>query len=141
MKNFSTLCELISFQASNFSNEKALNFKKNNQWKSFSNQEFLNQAFYFACGLKEIGLQKNQTLAIASYQNPIWLIADYGSILAGAITVPIFHNISKENLLYEISDAKVEYIFTDNLEFVKTIESENLDLKIITYGFNKENLI
>lgn len=139
MKSFSTLCELISFQASNFSNEKALNFKENNQWKSFSNQEFLNQAFYFACGLKEIGLQKNQTLAIASYQNPIWLIADYGSILAGATTVPIFHNISKENLLYEISDAKVQYIFTDNLEFIETIKFENLDLKIITYGFSKEN--
>ena len=139
MKNFSTLCELISFQVCNFSNERALNFKENNQWKSFSNQEFLNQTFYFACGLKEIGLQKNQTLAIASYQNPIWLIADFGSILGGAVTVPIFHNISKENLLYEISDAKVQYIFTDNLELFENIK--NLNLKIITYGFSKENSI
>ena len=90
--------------------------------------------------MQEIGLQKSQTIAIYSYQNPIWLIADLGSILAGAVTVPIFHNISEENLFYEISDADVKYIFTDNIEFCEVIKSKNLNLKIITYGFEQENL-
>ncbi len=141
MKNFSTLCDLIEFQAFNFSNSAAFNFKEKNQIRSFSNQEFLTNIFHFACGLHELGLEKNQTIANFSYQNPIWLIVDLGSILAGAITVPIFHNIAKENLLYEISDAKVEYVFTDNLEFFDSIKDQNLNLKIITYGFSKENSI
>lgn len=137
MQSFSTIAELLLFQADKFQNEKALNFKENEKWRRFSNQEFLKQSFYFACGLKEIGLEKKQTLAISSYQNPIWLIADFGSILAGAVTVPIFHNISQENLLYEISDAEVKYIFTDDVAFAKNIGSENLKLKIITYGFKE----
>jgi long-subunit acyl-CoA synthetase (AMP-forming) len=131
MKKFQTLSQLLFFQSQNFKNEKALNFKENGEWRSFSNEEFFTKAFHFACGLKEIGLQKNQTLAILSYQNPIWLIADYGSILGGATTVPIFHNISKENLLYEISDAKVQYIFTDNLELFENIK--NLQRHIMYY--------
>jgi len=141
MKTFTTLCELISFQASSFNNPRAFNFKENGQLKSFSNQEFLEKTFHFACGLREIGLQKNQTLANFSYQNPIWLIADLGSILAGATTVPIFNNISKENLIFEIQEAEVKYVFTDNPEFFDLIKNENLDLKVITRGFKKENSI
>jgi long-chain acyl-CoA synthetase len=133
MKNFSTLCELIAFQDFSFANSQAFNFKEKGQLRSFSNQEFRQNIFYFACGLREIGLNKNKNLAICSYQNPIWLIADFGSILAGAVTVPIFHNISKENLFFEISDANVKFVFCDNLDFFESIK--NLDLKIITYGF------
>ncbi len=138
MKDFSTLAELVSFQASNFNNPRAFNFKEGGQLKSFSNQEFFTKIFHFACGLKEIGLQKNQTFALVSYQNPIWLIADLGAILAGATTVPIFQDISKENLLYEISDAQVGYVFTDNEEFLRVVENEKLSLKVITYGLEGE---
>ncbi len=141
MKNFSTLSEIISFQANNFKNPRAFNFKENGVLKSFSNQEFLEKTFHFACGLREIGFKKTQTFANYSYQNPIWLIADLGAILAGAVTVPIFHNIAKENLLFEISDAEVKFIFTDNRELFETIKNENLNVKIITYGFKAENSI
>ena len=141
MKKFTTLAELISYQASNFNNKTALNFKENNQLKSFSNQEFLDKAFYFSCGLKEIGLQKNQTIAIYSYQNPIWLIADLGSILSGAITIPIFQNIAIDNLIYQINDSKISYIFTDNAELPKILKANNLNLKIISYGFESDDSI
>ena len=110
MKNFSTIAQLILYQASNFNNPSTLNF--NNE--SISNQEFFNQALYFACGLKEIGFKEKQTFAIIANTNPTWLIVDFGAILAGAITVPIFHNISKENLEFEIKDADVQFLFTDN---------------------------
>jgi len=140
-KNFSNLAELLVYQGNNFNNNKALNFKEKNILKSFSNKDFLDKSFYFACGLKELGLEKNFTIANYSYQNPIWLIADLGSILAGAITVPIFHNISKENFLHEIKDAKIKYLFTDNSQIIEILESENLSLKIISYGFSNKNSI
>jgi long-chain acyl-CoA synthetase len=141
MKNFLTIADLVFFQKDNFNNNQLLNFKENSVWKSFSNKEFFDQISYFACGLKELGLVKNQKLVIASYQNPIWLITDLGSILAGLITVPIFHNISKENLFYEIYDAAVSVVFTDSVEIFNLIKPSFPDLKIITYGFKRENSI
>jgi long-chain acyl-CoA synthetase len=136
MKDFSTLSELILFQANKFNNPHAFNFYEKNQLKSFSNQEFLEKIFHFACGLKEIGFQKNQTLAIFSYQNPIWMIVDLATILVGGVSVPIFNNISEENLLFEISDAEIQYVFTDNPQFIE----KKLPLKkIITYGFESDS--
>ncbi len=107
MKNFSTLAELIVYQSSNFNNPRAFNFLG----QSFSNQEFLQKIFHFACALKELGFKKNQTLANCLQSSPSWLIIDLGTILVGGITVPIFNNISKENFDYEIKDAAVEFIF------------------------------
>jgi len=135
MLNFSTLSDLVVFQSSNFNNPKALNFKEDGAWKSFSNQEFLEKVFHFACGLREIGVKKNDVIANYSYQNPIWLIVDLGAILAGATTVPIFENISKENLLYEILDANVSLIFTDKKNFLDESFFYKKQLRIISYGF------
>lgn len=128
-KTFLTLSELISFQASNFKNPHAFNFKDEGVLRSFSNQEFQEKIFHFACGLREIGLQKGDSLANHSYQNPIWLIVDLGAILAGAVTVPIFENISQEHLEYEISDAQVKFIFNKKRE-IEIIETK----KIISFA-------
>lgn len=141
MTDFSTLSEIILFQAEKFNNSRALNFKENNQIRSFSNLGFRDQIFYFACGLRELGLEEGEKIAILSYQNPIWLIADFGSILAGAITVPIFHNISKENLLFEISDSASRFAFCDSREVFDVLKASNLDLKIIVYGFEAQGAI
>ncbi len=138
MKDFSTLSELIFNQASQFNDPNFLNFKENGEWRAFSNQEFLEKSFHFACGLKELGLQKNQTVAIFSYQNPLWLIVDYGTVLAGCVSVPIFHDIAEENLLYQLQDANVRYIFTDNKN---VMQIKNLSTKIIAYNFVGENII
>jgi long-chain acyl-CoA synthetase len=140
MNDFSTLCELISFQASKFNNSRALNFKEGGVLKSFSNQDLLEKTFYFASALREIGFKKGDSLANYSYQNPIWLIVDLGTILAGGITVPIFQNISKENLIYEVSDSKVEFIFTDNESFVREIFPTEKKLEIISYSKFEEFL-
>ncbi len=134
MADFQTLTQLVEFQASQFNNPKALNFKENGSWRSFSNQQFCDDIFHFACGLKEIGVQKNQTLAICSYQNPIWLIVDFAAMLAGAVTVPIFNNISSENLIFEISDAQVGYFFTDSDAVVEEVKQHNQNIKIISYS-------
>lgn len=137
MKNLHTLCDLVSYQASNFKNPRVLNFKENGAIKSFSNQEFFENIFHFACGLREMGLQKGQTIGNYSYQNPIWLIVDLGAILAGAVTVPIFDNISNENLLYQISDSKIEFIFTDNKNF---LAENSIEQKVIFYGSKNEKI-
>lgn len=40
----------------------------------------------------------------------------------GAISVPIFANISSENLNFEIKDSAMKYMFIDSQERLKDIE-------------------
>ncbi len=136
--DFSNLAELLLFQSDNYCNQKAFNFKENNNLKSFSNQEFLTKTRNFGYGLNAIGFNRGKNLAIFSYQNPIWLMVDFGTILVGGVSVPIFNNISASNLGFEISDAGVEYIFIDDVKAIALLEesgSINKLKTIITYGF------
>lgn len=139
--NLNNLLDLITFQNAKYDNKSFLNFREKEQLISFSNKDFLEKICQFACGLKEIGVQKNQTIANISYQNPIWLIADFGSLLSGAVTVPIFYNISTENLFYEIEDAEVGFVFSDNKETAQIIAQKYPKIKIITRNFTLENHI
>ncbi len=133
---FSTIPELLLFQSRKFNNPQTLNLKGST---SVSNQEFFVKTFHLACGLKKIGLTKGQAFGNLSYQNPTWLIVDFGAILAGAITVPIFHNIAKDNLLYEINDASIQYFFTDDEEVFDAVKNYNPSIKLITAGFLRED--
>jgi long-chain acyl-CoA synthetase len=136
--DFFNLAELLLFQSNNYCNQRAFNFKENNNLKSFSNQEFLTKTRNFGYGLNVIGFSRGKTLAIFSYQNPIWLMVDFGTILVGGVSVPIFNNISPSNLGFEIADAGAEYIFIDDVRAIALLEESGSISKlktIITYGF------
>lgn len=146
MSKINKLCHILEI-CKNSSKKKLLSFKKNNsEWISFSSQEFYYNSFYFACGLREIGLKNGDKIGIFSYQNPIWVIVDMGSILAGAVTVPIFYNISENNLLYQIKDSDLKYIFSDNILPIEKSDFSKINLlenkvskivkKIITFDFD-----
>ncbi len=147
-ENFKILPELAIEQAKN-KTKKLLNFKEKGKWRSFSSEEFLENIVYFAQGLKEFGFKKGDKLAIYSYQNPIWLIVDFAVTLLGGVSVPVFHNISKENLLYQLKQCEVKFIFADNnddfdkknhFDKIKCLKSEFRDeVKIISYNFDVEN--
>ena len=135
MKNFNNLGELIKFQYQNFNNKNFLNFKENQEWRSFSNEDFYEKIIALARGLEKLGLKRGQSLANYSYQNPIWLMVDLGAILAGAITVPIFNNISEDNLFYELKDSDAKFLFTDNEKICGKIKEKFPEIIIIGYGF------
>ncbi len=135
MKNFNNLGQLIKFQNENFNNKNFLNFKENNAWRSFSNQDFYEKIIAFSRSLEKLGLKKGQSFANYSYQNPIWLIVDLGAILLGAVTIPIFNNISEDNLFYELKDSDAKFFFTDNEKICEKIKEKFPEITIIGYGF------
>ncbi|MBM3590362.1 MAG: long-chain fatty acid--CoA ligase [Alphaproteobacteria bacterium] len=141
MYKFDNLAKLLAYQRDNFSNSKFLNFKENNEWKTISNHDFFNKAHAFARALKKLGLKKGDVVANYSYQNPIWLIVDFGSILAGGVSVPIFNNISRDNLFYQLQDSKANFIFTDNPEICHKISLSFPHITIISYGLKPDKSV
>ena len=145
MNQFNNIAEIIAFQKQ-FNRKDAFNWreKDNKIWHQLSNQDFFNYIFYFAAGLREIGLNQEEKskVAIFAYQSPIWLIADFGSIIAGAISIPIFNNISSENFNYQINDCKPSYLFIDNIEILNNQEFnfDNFKKIVIHQSWNNENI-
>lgn len=133
--NFKTYSELFSHITNNYKNETFLNYLENNKYKSISIETFKNKVVCLSLALKDLGVKKGDTVAIFASSSPFWLIFDFAIHEVGAISVPIFANISSKNLNFEIEDANIKYIFIDNEERIKDIEDENSELVFITHNF------
>ncbi|MAC82665.1 MAG: AMP-dependent synthetase [Arcobacter sp.] len=133
--NFKTYSELFLHTTENYNNPKFLNYLYNDKYKSISSEDFKNKVICLSLALRSLGMKKNDTVAIFAKSSPFWLIFDFAIHQIGAISVPIFANISTTNLNFQINDANIKYMFIDSEERLQDIEEENKSLIFITHNF------
>jgi long-chain acyl-CoA synthetase len=133
--NFKTYNELFSHITNNYDNKYFLNYLSNGKYQNISTSDFKNKIICLSLALKDLGIQKGDTVGIFANSSPFWLIFDFAIHEVGAISVPIFANISTVNLNFEINDSKMKYMFIDSQERLKDIEVENSNLIFITHNF------
>ena len=133
--NFKTYSELFLHISNNYNNEYFLNYLSNGKYTNISTNDFKNKVICLSLALKDLGIQKGDKVGIFAKSSPFWLIFDFAILQVGAISVPIFANISSENLNFEIKDSAMKYMFIDSQERLKDIEKENSHLTFITHNF------
>src|SRR5215831_8664240 len=90
----STLPRLLLHSATQHRKRDAFKFKANNQWIDVSTDEFLLRIEELFFALRLLGLNPGDRIAIVSENRLEWAIADYASLCAGAVTVPIYSTLS-----------------------------------------------
>jgi len=110
------LSEVIDFIEDEVDNDNYLNYLENAQWKSVSSKEFARLVHALASSFQRRGVVQGSSVAIISESSPFWLVVDYALQRLGAVSVPIFANISSENLSFELEDAQIEYIYIASQE-------------------------
>lgn len=133
--NFKTYSELFLHISNNYDNEYFLNYLSNGKYTNISTSNFKNKVICLSLALKDLGIQKGDTVGIFANSSPFWLIFDFAILQVGAISVPIFANISTTNLNFEIKDSSMKFMFIDSQERLKDIEKENSHLTFITHNF------
>jgi len=92
-----------------------LNDRKGETWSVMSKETFLKKVRYLSLVFFKNDLRGKQ-VANALSPSSHWLILDYALMLSGAVTVPLFTNISSKNLLYQLSDADIHTAFVEKDE-------------------------
>lgn len=133
--NFKTYSELFLHITNNYDNEYFLNYLSNGKYTNISTSDFKNKVICLSLALKDLGIQKGDKVGIFAKSSPFWLIFDFAILQVGAISVPIFANISSENLNFEIKDSSMKFMFIDSQERLNDIEKENSHLVFITHNF------
>ncbi len=136
---YQNLIQLIEFIDKNYQNKNALNFYQGQKWLSFSNSDFANNVYSLALAFKSIGLKAEDGFAILAVSSPIWLLVDFAIMTNRAISVPIFADVSSENLIFEIKNTDIRFVFCDCLKNLEILKNSGIKFdKIITYGFEYE---
>ena len=129
---FKTYNGLFDYITLKYNNPNFLNYLENGVYKNISIVDFKEKVICLALALQNIGVKKGDTVAIFADSSPFWLIFDFAIHKIGAISVPIFANISTKNLNFEIEDANIKYMFIDNESRLDDVEHEMI---FITHNF------
>ncbi|WP_264558970.1 AMP-dependent synthetase/ligase [Flavobacterium sp. N2270] len=140
MNNITRLFDFPYHQLEKYNLSDALVTKYGNDWIKTSTKEYLDKANTISRGLLNLGVNKNDKIAVISSNNRTeWHICDVGILQTGAQNVPIYPTISSEDYEYILNHSESSYCFISDIEVynkIKEIKANVPGLKEI-YSFDE----
>ena len=115
-----TLGELFRHASSKYPDTSILNYKRGGSWQSISASKMLSQMESCLAGLKKLGIQRGDRVAILAPNSPEWTIADGACQLGNIVDVPIYTSLASASVEYILRDSGSRILF---LEDRSTFES------------------
>jgi long-chain acyl-CoA synthetase len=94
----------------------ALRYAHEGGWRRISYPALGEGVRQIAKGLVELGVQPGDRVAILSNTRAEWTLADFGTICAGAVVVPVYQTNSPEECLYVLEHSGAVAIFCEDEE-------------------------
>jgi len=108
------------YQLKKYNLKKSLTTKYNGNWVSTSSQEYIDKANAVSRGLLKLGVKPGDKIAVISSTNRTeWNILDIAITQIGALNIPIYPTISKEDYEYIFNHAEVSYCFLSDKDLFK----------------------
>lgn len=100
----------------------ALVSKKAGVWQKISIQEYVSQTNLISYGLLALGVEKGDNVGLVSGNRPEWNMIDFAIMQIGAVSVPIYPNISQEDYRHILNHAEMKVIFIDGKDLRGKLE-------------------
>jgi long-chain acyl-CoA synthetase len=81
------------------------------EWVPISSETLRERVMAVSGALRTWGVGKGDRVAILSENRPEWTIADFASLLIGAVTVPIYATLTAEQTAYILHDSGARVVF------------------------------
>ncbi len=118
--------------------DRVMLYKQTVKWIPISSQEFYRDAVGVSTSLASWGIRKGDRVAILSENRPEWATAEFGTMLLGAVVVPIYSTLTAQQMTYMLRDSGARVIFVSTVEQVKkvmAIKSETAIEKIVVMDY------
>jgi len=102
--------------------EDVLAGKVDGQWVKYDLQAIREMVDNISFGLMKLGVKKGEKIATISPNCPEWNILDMAILQIGAIHVPIYPTISKNDYRFILDHSEVQYIFVSGWELFRKIK-------------------
>jgi long-chain acyl-CoA synthetase len=118
-----TLNQMFHNTASRLSGRPALRFKDGDVWRDLTWSEVEQTGLKAANALLADEVVKGDRVGLLSNTRPEWLLADLGSVFAGAATVTLYQSNTAEECAYIISNSELSVVFAEDREQLEKLQS------------------
>ena len=140
MTTITRLFDFAYYELEKYNLPDALVTKQDGVWQKTSNQQYIDNANAISRALLQLGVQKNDKIAVISSNNRTeWHIMDVGILQIGAQNVPVYPTISSEDYEYILNHCEAKYCFVSDLEVLNKVNAirKNVESLIEVYSFNE----
>lgn len=85
-------------------------------WSEISYREMKRLVFELSCRLTELGVQKQDAVAILADNSSTWALLDWAILSIGAVTVPIYPTLPSNQVAYLLKDSCAKFAFAGRRE-------------------------
>ena len=126
----SRIFDILSFQVENHPLEKCLIDKRNGMWESLSTKKYFEYVNHISSALIAMGVKPQDKLALISTNNRSeWSIMDMAILQTGAITVPLYPNISPKDYKYILNHSESILCFVSDQQIYDKVSSVKTQIK------------
>lgn len=109
-----TLNELFNSAVDRYRESEFLRFKAAGEWRSLTFGEVARRVRELALGLKALGIERGDRVAIWSENRPEWNLADLAVLAIEAVDVPIYATQTHSQVEYILADSAARAIFVSS---------------------------
>jgi long-chain acyl-CoA synthetase len=109
-----TLCDIFYHSVETHRKPDHLRYKKDGAWRDVSSEEFRRAVEELSMGLRGLGIDRGDRVALLSENRPEWAYADLATLCAAAVDVPIYTSLTPPQVLYILNDSQSKALFVSN---------------------------
>jgi len=113
----------IFFAAVERNLDRVMLYREDGKWLPVSSREFGQRVARTARALHAWGIRRGDRVAILSENRPEWPIADIATLLLGAVTVPLYTNLTAEQTAFALRDSGCRAIFLSSEPHLRKVLS------------------
>jgi long-chain acyl-CoA synthetase len=144
---YTRLFDILPYQLENFAQSNCLVAKDNGQWRSYTTQEVVSAINRLSKAFLALGIEHKKSeeekikVALISNNRPEWNFVDNAIMAVGGVNVPIYANITDQELKFIFNDAAISYAFVGDQQLYNKIENIKADVPSLksVYIFDKTN--
>jgi long-chain acyl-CoA synthetase len=111
----------------------ALRYKAGGTWHGITHQELARRVKHTALGLRELGVQPGDRVAIMSPNRPEWAIADFACLTARCADVPVYPTLPAKQAAYVIRDSGAVAAFVADAEQYAKVSETRADIPALRH--------
>ncbi len=128
-----TVCQIFYRSVDEFRKPEHLKHRTSDGWKAISSDELRTAVEEVSMGLRTLGIERGDHVAIFSENRPEWAFADLATLCAAAADVPVYATLTPPQVAHILKNSGAKVLFVSTAALAAKVEEVRPELPALRH--------